>query len=609
MNPDKNAAASFGASNAASARAIADDEKLSLADDGRSAALAIGIGKPAQSSATSQRAAARGFSDIVAHVALHHDRKLHTALQPANALHARLFNEFERARCEAIGGERYQGSAFNLKALWQEQAGLQLNSSRSETERQILFIVDTVREHLGVAVNPIGTSESLKEFSDNLQPQLTALDRSRYDQHAFAHIALQLIETVDFLSGDVQETSTKTPADEPDDESITDDDADVAEDTDSPDSDDTLSVTLRDEEELTGGDVTTSDSTIEDIPDATANRDAPIATESDAAQSESDESTAGYRIYSRAEDEVIRASDLCTAEQLIVLRDQLDQHIHRHARVIGKLSGKLQRVLMAEQTRQWQFNLAEGVLDTARLTRVVTQPLAPLSFKQESDSQFKDTSITLLVDNSKSMLGKPIAIAAACADLLSQTLERCGVSVEILGFTTTELHRGALHQQWQQEGAETQPGRLNGLRHIIYKPSDMPYRRARMNFGVMLMKDLLKQNIDGESLQWAYQRALKRPENRKVLIVISDGAPIDTSTMAANRDNFLVDHLNEVIRHIETSAQVELLAIGIGHDVTRYYQRAMKIMDVKDLSQSLLTHMSELFNGNQTRSGHARARR
>lgn len=597
----------FGVSNAASARAIADDAELSITEDGRAAAFALGVTRPAQSPAT-KSAVTRGYSDLVAHIAYHHDRSVHVKHQPTQALQARLFNELERARCEALGSLRLTGSAANLAALWSSQAAHQIGSSRSETERQLLAVVTLVRSQLGLAGESIstGTGESLllPEHRDKLKGLHQHIDQ----QHAFALIAKQLIAQIEFAATDLNESNTAAePASQPEEDSTNEpEDAQPSEDTDE-DSDGTLSVTLREEEDRSGGELQSIDAPAEDTPDVTANRDAPVATESDTASDGSDQHARGYHVYSRSEDEVVRATDLCNNTQLVELRDLLDQHIHRHARVIGKLSGKLQRVLMAEQARHWEFNLAEGVLDTARLTRVVTQPLAPLSFKQETDSQFKDTTITLLVDNSRSMLGKPIAIAAACADLLSQTLERCGVSVEILGFTTTELHRGALYQRWQEDGAAEPPGRLNGLRHIIYKAADQPYRRSRMNFGVMLMKDLLKQNIDGESLMWAYQRLRKRPENRKVLIVISDGAPIDTSTMATNPQNLLVDHLHQVITGIETAGQVELLAIGIGHDVTQYYSRAMKIMDVKDLSQSLLAHMSELFN-HSPRSGGSRAR-
>jgi cobaltochelatase CobT len=584
----------FGSCHTASARAIAEDATLSLTDDGRADALALGVTRPQQS--VLQHSAARGYGDIVAHIAFHHNPAMHRALRPAGLLQQQLYNAFERARCEALGSRKFSGSAANLAALWQAQSAPPLNGHRNDVHRQLQAAITVVREALELTVDQHPATDFEVSFRNDNSERFRLLRNAVEQQSAFATIAVQVIHSIDFDAIDTSESTAETAAHAVDDNTETENAAQEADEPEAVETDDALSVTLRDEEDTGGGEITTADTDPEDAADATANRDAPVSTESEAGTEATAESRGDYHIYSKSEDCVVNASTLCDGEQLTALREQLDQHIHRHARVIGKLSGKLQRVLMAEQTRHWEFNLAEGVLDTARLTRVVTQPLAPLSFKQETDSQFRDTCITLLVDNSRSMLGKPVAIAAACSDLLSQTLERCGVSVEILGFTTTELHRGPLYEQWLQEGEPPRPGRLNGLQHIIYKPAETPYRRSRMNFGVMLMKDLLKQNIDGESLLWAYQRLLRRPENRKVLIVISDGAPIDTSTMASNREQFLVDHLKTVIEQIERAGQVELLAIGIGHDVTRYYQRAMKIMNVKDLSQSLLAHMSELFS-------------
>lgn len=575
--------------SAASARAIAECASLSLTEDAN--AQALGVVRPLQP-LRGKHAVIRGFSDILAHVERHHCHALHTELRPHSPLASRLFNDFERGRCEALGSERFLGSATNLSALWAHQNKQRQAVFQSVTEREIATVVSLVREALGLdgMQTRAETAPSCGQQHHHILQELRhALD----NQRQFAELSLQLIEACNFSSAHLKSgTDTHSTAQN---ESTSQDTETQIEAPPQADADDTLSVTLREEQQRSSAEPTQTDSPPNDSTDVTTNRDTPVSTESDGSGVEIPVAGVSYSIYSRNEDEIIHAANLSTGEEMVVLREQLDQHIQRHARIIGKLSGKLQRVLMAHQTRHWQFNLNEGLLDTARLTRVVTDPLTPLSFKQESDSPFRDTSITLLVDNSRSMLGKPIAIAAACADLLTQTLERCGVSVEILGYTTTELHRGALHERWLDTGARPQPGRLNGLRHIIYKPFETPYRRARMNFGVMLRKDLLKQNIDGESLLWAYNRLMQRSEIRKVLIVISDGAPIDTSTLAANHENYLIDHLQQVISRIENAGQIELLAIGIGHDVTRYYQRAMKIMDVRDLSQSLLAHISELF--------------
>lgn len=587
----------FGTSNAASARAIADDDTVAISEDSKALAFSLGLTTP-QRAINVKGTSARGYSDAIALVAAHHNHDLHKTMQPQGVLQQQIFNEMERARCESLGGRKLAGSAFNIATLWNQQHDERLGTCRTEADRLLLAITTLTREILSISLASQQSPPAISAISQSLFDQHAALWQqlsvSTISQQRFAETAIRIISSIESFSaketpaapgdGPISDNDQEEPATESQDSEETNED------------DDTLSVSLREEDEQSSGDLVSVESADNENADASANRDAPVTTESEGGSAGIQNSSGGYRVFSTANDEVIRAVDLCQPDELVILRDLLDQHIHRHARVIGKLSGKLQRVLMAQQTRQWEFNLPEGTLDTARLTRVVTQPLASLSFKQESDSNFKDTSITLLVDNSKSMLGKPVAIAAACADILSQTLERCGVTVEILGFTTTELHRGPAYDRWQEQGAGKQPGRLNGLRHIIYKAADAPYRRSRMNFGVMLMKDLLKQNIDGESLLWAHNRLTRRPEKRKILIVISDGAPIDTSTMAANPQNYLVDHLHQVIANIESNSEVELLAIGIGHDVTKFYQRAMKIMDVKDLSSSLLSHMSELFS-------------
>lgn len=293
---------------------------------------------------------------------------------------------------------------------------------------------------------------------------------------------------------------------------------------------------------------------------------------------------------------MVNADSLASEAALDQWRADLDEYLSRQGRLVRRLAARLQRVLLAQQRRQWQFDMPEGILDTARLSRLVTDPLMPLTFKTDKASPFKDTTVTLLLDNSRSMLGRPIMIAAACADVLGQTLERCGVSVEILGFTTVALHGGQSTAVWEAAGRPVAPGRLNDLRHIIYKSADMPYRNARRNLGLMLDKDVLKQNIDGESLLWAYKRLLRRPEQRRILMVISDGAPVDTSTLAANDGDFLAQHLDSVIADIESARQVELIAIGIGHDVSRFYRESMSVFDARQLGSAMLTRLESLFS-------------
>ena len=303
-----------------------------------------------------------------------------------------------------------------------------------------------------------------------------------------------------------------------------------------------------------------------------------------------------YKAFTTEFDEVVDAADLCDPDELARLRLMLDQQLQHLQGVIARLANRLQRRLMAKQTRAWEFDLEEGILDAGRLARVVVNPLTPLSFKQESDTEFRDTVVSLLIDNSGSMRGRPIGIAAISADILARTLERCGVKVEILGFTTRAWKGGQAREKWIQAGKPERPGRLNDLRHIVYKGADAPWRRARRNLGLMLREGILKENIDGEALLWAHNRLLGRPEQRRILMVISDGAPVDDSTLSVNAGNYLEVHLKRVIEWIERASPVELLAIGIGHDVTRYYRRAVTIVDAEQLGGTMIDKLAELFD-------------
>ncbi|MEO6378012.1 MAG: cobaltochelatase subunit CobT, partial [Caulobacteraceae bacterium] len=303
-----------------------------------------------------------------------------------------------------------------------------------------------------------------------------------------------------------------------------------------------------------------------------------------------------YKIFTTAYDETVPADDLCDPEELSRLRSYLDQQIEALSGVVSRLANRLQRRLMAKQNRSWSFDLEEGVLDVSRLTRVITDPMAPLSFKQEEDTEFRDTVVTLLLDNSGSMRGRPIMVAAVCADILARTLERCGVKVEILGFTTRAWKGGSSRDEWIKAGKPAHPGRLNDLRHIIYKAADAPWRRARKNLGLMMREGLLKENIDGEALIWAYRRLAGRSEQRKIMMVISDGAPVDDSSLSVNSGHYLERHLRQVIAEIEGGGMVELTAIGIGHDVTRYYRRAVTLVDVEQLGGVMTEKLAELFD-------------
>jgi cobaltochelatase CobT len=303
-----------------------------------------------------------------------------------------------------------------------------------------------------------------------------------------------------------------------------------------------------------------------------------------------------YKIFTQKFDEIVRAAELCPPEELDQLRALLDKQLENLAGAVARLANKLQRRLMAQQSRSWEFDLEEGVLDTARLTRVVTDPLQALSFKVERDTDFRDTVVTLLIDNSGSMRGRPITIAAICGDILARTLERCGVKVEILGFTTRAWKGGKSREAWLEAERPANPGRVNDIRHIIYKAADEPWRHARRNLGLMMREGLLKENIDGEALQWAQKRLMGRPENRRILMVISDGAPVDDSTQSVNAGNYLEAHLRQVIEEIETRSPIQLVAVGIGHDVTRYYRRAVTLLDAEELAGALTDELAALFD-------------
>ena len=313
--------------------------------------------------------------------------------------------------------------------------------------------------------------------------------------------------------------------------------------------------------------------------------------------------TAIYRAFSTVSDEVVEAHELCDADELSRLRQLLDQQLSHLQSVIARLANRLQRRLLAKQTRAWEFDLDEGLLDAARLSRVVANPILPLAYKRERETDFRDTVVTLLIDNSGSMRGRPITVAAMSADILARTLERCAVKVEILGFTTRAWKGGQSRERWIAAGKPPNPGRLNDLRHIVYKPADAPWRRARRNLGLMLREGILKENIDGEALAWAHNRLRERTEQRRILMVISDGAPVDDSTLSVNPGNYLEKHLREVIHDIERLGEVELTAIGIGHDVTRYYRRAVTIVDAEQLGGVMLEKLAELFEeeGDKTR--------
>jgi len=596
----------FRRSNAACMRSIANDAQLSVELSESCAAVQLGVVTPESEkfSLENEQAVLRGLSDIIAMLGVYHDAQLHAQHLPTSQ-HARvLFNALELTRCEALGANSYKGVGKNLASLQHETYSNSKIKSLSGIEQLSLVLSCLVNEALTGDQTKVALGKLVSDWrthvASRVREQIEQLSTVQHDQSAFGEVVLQLIDRLD-----VQSLVAHDPVDEVAmTVALEDEDAEQASvHTDVPDQENEAQMersaadAMRDELEEREESVKSAADDANERGSTQPNKDAPVDSD---AQSNGDvdvSGSGGYTVFSTQFDEVVRATDLSNQAELDDLREKLDQQIQRHSSLVGRLSGRLQRLLMAEQQRHWIFDLDEGHLDTSRLTRLVTSPLASLSFKAESELKLKDTTITLLLDNSKSMLGKPITIAASCADLLSRTLERCGVSVEILGFTTTELHGGRAVEQWLACGGAANPGRLNGLRHIIYKSADVPYRTARKGLGLMLRGDILKQNIDGEALLWAHARIVRRPEQRKIIMMISDGAPIDTSTMSNNVENYLVAHLHKVIDDIHGHGQVELVAIGIGHDVSLYYENSITIYDVKNLGRAMLTQLAEMFRG------------
>ncbi|MFC3676073.1 cobaltochelatase subunit CobT [Ferrovibrio xuzhouensis] len=544
----------------------------------------------------------RGLADAMALRLRHHDDSLHSRLLPQGGTARAVFDAVEQARVEAIGSNRMAGVALNLNAALDDRCksrGYAKVKDRSEAPlADVLGLL--ARERLTGQAIPASAQKMVGYWRDWIEEKaggdLDQLMTKIGDQRAFAKVARRLIKDLDLgdeESGDL------------DDESEGEDDNAEGQ---QPQSE-------SDGEDSEQGEAASSGMQQADAADASGGEAVEMESESGMEQEvagSGEEAGKGrrppgsdmaghgreatYKAFTKQYDEVVVADDLCDTEELARLRHHLDQQLSHLQSVVGKLANRLQRRLLAKQTRSWDFDLEEGILDAARLARVVANPTLPLSYKQETDTDFRDTVVTLLIDNSGSMRGRPITVAAMCADILARTLERCAVKVEILGFTTRAWKGGQSREKWLSDSKPAHPGRLNDLRHIVYKGADQPWRRARRNLGLMLREGLLKENIDGEALLWAHERLIGRPEQRRILMVISDGAPVDDSTLSVNPGNYLDRHLREVIDWIEKRSPVELTAIGIGHDVTRYYKRAVTIVDAEQLGGAMMEKLAELFD-------------
>jgi cobaltochelatase CobT len=544
----------------------------------------------------------RGLADQLALRVGYHDDAVHGRARPKSIEGQQVYDALEQARIEAIGANALSGVRDNLAAVWEhaiQRKGLDhLIDPAAAPMADILALI--ARERMTGVAPPPAARALVDAFRDEVEakagPDLDRLTGSIEDQKAFARIARAIVR--DMEMGD--DLSDAPDQDAQDDENQ-DGEAEANEGEGDGEEQSPQSATL-DDSEKSHRESETSESTMteaeedenaepsdEDLESGDGERPARPDLK-DRGQPEP-----AYKIYTTHHDEIVSAEELCDAEELTRLRAYLDQQLAHLSNVVARLANRLQRRLLAQQNRTWSFDLEEGILDVARLTRVIVDPTAPLSFKIEEDTEFRDTVVSLLIDNSGSMRGRPIMVAAVCADILARTLERCGVKVEILGFTTRAWKGGASRDDWLKNGKPPSPGRLNDLRHIIYKGADTPWRRARKNLGLMMREGLLKENIDGEALMWAHQRLIGRPEQRRILMVISDGAPVDDSTLSVNSGHYLERHLRKVIGEIEGKSPVELIAIGIGHDVTRYYRRAVTIVDVEQLGGAMTEQLASLF--------------
>ncbi|WP_417279126.1 cobaltochelatase subunit CobT [Celeribacter sp.] len=547
---------------------------------------------------------ARGTADALALRHKFHDQATFQRYAPPGQMAYDIYNALETARCEAAGARFMPGTGKNIDAKIGHDAMRRGYDGISKREDAPLAqaMGYYLREKATGREMPKGADNVLDLWRDFIEGQTTDtfedLDSLLEDQKGFARLARRVIEELGY--GDqLGEDPDQTDPEE-------DQSAETEEQEEEPDS-------QGEEQEQEDENEASSEDTQEeqqDMQEATASSDDmaedEFSEEVELPQDESDveppqpapisDADPNYQVFTSAHDEEIMAEELAEPAELERLRAYLDQQLEPLKGAVSRLANKLQRRLQAQQNRSWEFDLEEGILDAGRLARVVANPTTPLSFKVEKDTEFRDTVVTLLLDNSGSMRGRPISIAAICADVLARTLERCNVKVEVLGFTTRAWKGGLAREEWLSQGRPQQPGRLNDLRHIVYKSADAPMRRTRANLGLMMKEGLLKENIDGEALEWAHRRITARPEARKILMVISDGAPVDDSTLSVNPANYLEKHLRDVIAMVEKRRQVELLAIGIGHDVTRYYDRAVTITDAEQLAGAMTEQLASLFD-------------
>lgn len=563
-------------------------------------------------------AVTRGLGDSMALRLACHDEKVHATMAPQGSDARAIFDAVEQARVESIGSLRMEGVAANLRSMTEEKYA-KANFSGIERQEDAPVgeaVAMMVREKLTGQKPPASAGKVLdlwRSFiEDKAGSELDNLAEVITDQQAFSKVIRNMLSAMEMAEEYGDDDSQPDSDDDTDQENQPNgeeqDQDEVDEDAGSdaaPVEDSEVADEQMEDGETEGAEISDDDMMEEGEDDS----ETPGETRRPNTPFDDFNEKVDYHVFTEEFDETITAEELCDTAELERLRAFLDKQLAHLQGAVGRLANRLQRRLMAQQNRSWDFDLEEGYLDPARLTRMIIDPMQALSFKMERDTQFRDTVVTLLIDNSGSMRGRPITVAATCADILARTLERCGVKVEILGFTTKAWKGGQAREQWLASGKPQTPGRLNDLRHIIYKSADAPWRRARSNLGLMMREGLLKENIDGEALIWAHNRLLARREQRRILMMISDGAPVDDSTLSVNPGNYLERHLRAVIDRIETRSPVELLAIGIGHDVTRYYRRAVTIVDADELAGAMTEQLASLFEDQAAQPRGGRIRR
>jgi len=577
----------------------------------------IKLMEPGRKMTREQLAANRGYGDSMALRLACHDKSIHNRHAPVGQLARAIYDRVEQTRVESLGSRQMDGVSANLNAMLEEKyARANYTNAIDRTDAPLEEAVALmVREKLTGQKPP----ESARKFvnlwreyiDDKAGDAISALDNELIDQKQFAKAIRDLIASLD-MADELGDDEPEEDDQQQEQSQENEDESDAQRENEEATSEDEGEAQESDEisDETQDGEMEATDMGEDDFNDDDM-EDAETPGEAQRPQLPFSElpPDSDYRVFSYDHDEIITAEELCDDAELERLRAFLDKQLAHLQGVVGRLANRLQRRLMAQQNRGWDFDLEEGYLDTARLPRIIMDPMTPLSFKMERETIFRDTVVTLLIDNSGSMRGRPITVAATCADILARTLERCGVKVEILGFTTKAWKGGQSREKWLKADKPPQPGRLNDLRHIIYKSADAPWRRSRRNLGLMMREGLLKENIDGEALLWAHNRMMARSEKRRIMMMISDGAPVDDSTLSVNPGNYLERHLRHVIADIETHSPIELLAIGIGHDVTRYYKRAVTIVDAEELAGAMTEQLASLFAENPDAERRGRGKR